>query len=99
MARAARITRGDETWYLHHDGGIERPNRVAPNAATWRVAGAETLNNFGHCVRRWSLSEILADPAGIPWHHKNGSQRTFVFDVDHGSNRMWGNPRHRIAAL
>lgn len=90
------INHGSEYWKLHNDGAIERPGLVMPDAATWRISSAVERNNFGYCVRRFSLEEILSDPAGIPWHFANGKQRVFVQDIDHGTLREWRSPNHTI---
>jgi hypothetical protein len=29
----------------------------------------------------------------VPWFYKNGKQRCYVLDYDHGYNRVWGSPR------
>lgn len=81
------IIYGGETWMLHLNGAIERPGLVRPNAATWRVLGAVERNNFGAIVRRYTLAEVLS--GGVPWKWKNGKQRTFIRDFDHGSTREW----------
>lgn len=90
------IEHGWEVWLLHDDGAIERPRLVAPNASTWRVVGAATRDNFGNVVQWWSLEQILTNPGGIPWKFKNGKQRTFVQDMDHGTRREWRSPGHRV---
>lgn len=102
----ATITRdihsGDEVMKLHSDGCIERPGdrrmfrqTVRPTRA-WRIVGAEEYNNFGCVVRRYTLAEIVDDPSVIPWKWKNGKQRTYVIDFDHGTQRMWACPTHFI---
>lgn len=90
------IEHGEEHWRLHEDGAVERPGLVAPDARSWRVVGAATRDNFGNIVRWWSLEDILSDAPSIPWRFKNGKQRTFVQDVDHGTRREWRSPKHRI---
>lgn len=57
-----------------------------------------TRNNFGLVTRRYSLEEVLGDPGSIPWQFKNGKQRTFLMDFDHGSFREWGSPGHYVYA-
>jgi hypothetical protein len=84
---------------LHDNGQIERhdvPPPCSQPSGQWTVTGAVTLNNFGHTTRRWTLAEILADPAAIPWKHKNGSQRTHLTDLDHGTPRMQCSPGHTV---
>jgi hypothetical protein len=81
---------------MHPDGAIERPGLVTPNAATWRVTGAVKRNNFGHVTLRYSVADIQR--GGIPWQFKNGRQRVFVTDFDHGAYRQWCTPSHSISA-
>ena len=89
------INRG-EYWKLHDNGNIERPGLFGPSGH-WSVVGAVERNNFGHVVKRYTLSEILAEPNAIPWKFKNGKQRTFIRDFDHGTLREWGGP-HRVTS-
>ena len=89
------IRHGSEYWLLHSDGAIERPGLVRPNAATWRIVGAVAYNNFGSVVRRYTLNDILSG-VYIEWQFKNGHQRPFVRDFDHGTMREWRHPRHSI---
>jgi hypothetical protein len=79
-----------EYWTLNDKGQIGRPNRVMPSDS-WHVTGACVYNNFGHVIEFYSLAQILADPNAIPWKHKNGKQKTFVRDFDHGTMREWRN--------
>jgi hypothetical protein len=91
---ARTIRRGDEFMKLWDDGAISRPSCPAPYdqpSGKWTLTGAVELNNFGYIVRRWSLADVLADPAAIPWRHKNGKQRVHVADLDHGMRRMWAD--------
>jgi hypothetical protein len=89
------IYHGGEFWRLHDTGEIERPGCCGPSPS-WRVTGAVMRNNFGYVTRRYTLADILADPGAIPWTHRNGAQRVFVRDFDHGSTREWCS-RHRIS--
>lgn len=89
------IVSGHERMTLHHDGTITRENGFRGSQA-WRITGAITYNNFGRVTRRYTLNEILADPKVIPWRFKNGKQRTFLQDIDHGTPREWRNPTHFV---
>jgi hypothetical protein len=40
---------------------------------------------------------VLADPAAIPWKHKNGKQRTCLTDIDHGTHRIRVSPDHSVS--
>ena len=77
------------------DGQIVRLDGAnGPGSDSWRVAGAVRLNNFGHVVERFTLAEVMA--GGIQWQHKNGAQRVYLLDTDHGAWRMWESPSHRV---
>lgn len=90
------IQYGSEYMKLHDNGNIERTgSRSFGPSGQWRVTGAVTLNNFGKVTQRFSLGDILHMPSTIPWKFKNGKQRTFICDFDHGSNRMWTNS-HKV---
>jgi hypothetical protein len=84
------IRHGNEFWRLHDDGCITRPGIFSTPSGKWRVVGAVRRNNFGHIVGRFTLEDILR--GGIQWKHKNGAQRVFVQDFDHGSIREWRTP-------
>jgi len=88
------LNRGNEYWKLHADGALELPGLVSPNAKTWRVVSAVERNNFGQVVRQYTLQDILT--LVIPWRFKNGKQRTFIRDMDHGSLREWTSPTHFV---
>ena len=89
------IRHGDEFMTLHSDGCISRQS-FGPSGK-WRVTGAVQRNNFGHAVRRYTLAQILENPASIPWRAKNGKQRTFIIDLDHGTSREWRSPTHSVS--
>lgn len=82
---------------IHDDGRIERLTgsgfAMSPSD-TWRVTGAVRFNNFGHIVERYTLAQVLA---GIgPWRYRNGKQRLYLCDLDHGTHRTWMSPRHNV---
>ncbi len=83
------IQYGNEYMTLHNNGNISRPAIGMGPSGQWKVTGAVERNNFGAVVRRFTLEEILNDPEAIPWKFKNGKQRTFITDFDHGSHREW----------
>lgn len=86
-------------WTIHDDGNVQRHDVPAPYdqpSGQWRITGAVTRNNFGYVTRYWSLAQILADPAAIPWKFKNGKQRTFLRDYDHGTYRELANPGYSV---
>jgi hypothetical protein len=92
---------GAEIMHIHADGGISRPalRREAPNyvgpSGQWKLRGAVERNNFGAVTRRYTVAQVLSDWRTIPWHFKNGAQRTFLQDYDHGTMREWRSPKHR----
>lgn len=88
------IRSGAEYMTLHADGTISRANW--PVSGKWRVTGAVERNNFGAAVRRYTLDDILRDPRAIAWRCKNGAQRTFLCDLDHGTPREWRSPAHDV---
>ena len=90
------ILKGSEYMTLHENGDISRPEIKMKASGNWKISGAVTRNNLGHVTKFYSLAEILDNPAKIPWQHANGKQKTFVCDLDHGTNREWRNPTHSI---
>lgn len=87
------IRYGGEYWKMHDSGEIERHGLVSPSM-NWRVVGAVEYTNFGRVKRRYTLEDIKN--GGIPWQYKNGKQRAFVRDFDHGTIREWKHPKHAI---
>ena len=83
------IRHGAEFWKLHESGEITRPAIFNTPSGNWRIVGAVRRNNFGSIVETFSLADI--QKGGIQWKHKNGVQRVFVRDFDHGTIREWRN--------
>ena len=101
MKPVASIQHGGEWMTLYPDGSIGRPEIGMAPSGTWKITGAVEYNNLGGVVRTYTLGEILhgrVDSAG-GWKFKNGKQRTFVRDFDHGTMREWRSPGHRITVL
>ena len=90
------IQHGHESMLLHDNGSVSRPSIGMEPSGQWSVTGAVERNNFGCVVRRFSLAEILASPECIPWKFKNGKQRVFIRDLDHGAYREWRSPGHQV---
>ena len=90
------IQHGTEYMHMNNEGEISRPVIDMEASGQWRVIGAVERNNFGHAVRRYSLADIINSPESIPWQHKNGKQRTFIQDFDHGTHREWRSPKHCV---
>ena len=89
------IESGGKYYTVREDGAITWAQSPVPSGQ-WRVMGAVTRNNFGGAVRWWSLAEVMGNPREIPWKFKNGKQRTFLRDFDHGSEREWRSPGHVV---
>lgn len=76
-------------------GRVQRLDHMNTANDSWRVTGAVRINNFGHIVERFTLSDVLA--GGIQWQHKNGAQRVHLTDFDHGHHTTWMMPEHRVS--
>jgi len=87
---------GDEYMGVTAAGLIGRPAIGMAPSGQWKLLGAVERNNLGGWVRSWTLAEIRAAPESIPWRFKNGKQRVFIRDLDHGAVREWRSPQHRL---
>jgi|SRR5579885_957091 len=56
---------------------------------TWRLRGAMEFR-FGMTHKVYSVEDIRAGK--VPWKYKNGKQRCFIMDYDHGTYRVWMSP-------
>jgi hypothetical protein len=86
-------------WTIHENGDVQRHDVPAPYnqpSGNWSITGAVERNNLGGAVRHYTLAEVLANPAGIPWKFKNGEQRTFLTDIDHGTPREVAGPSYTV---
>jgi len=54
----------------------------------WEWIGLFRFNNFGHIVERIPVHRVLTEK--LQWTYKNGKQRLFIVDIDHGTLRHWG---------
>ncbi len=84
-------------WKIDEDGLIARSDldRDAQPSGDWQIVGAVEYNNFGHVVRRWRSWWTLRaaiQASAVPWLYKNGKQRVFILDEDHGHLREWRSP-------
>lgn len=84
------ITTSQETYYVDDCNRISRPSTGLGPSGDWLLLGAAEYR-FGRVVRRYSVDEIRA--GRVPWFYKNGAQRCFVRDRDHGTMREWQSPR------
>lgn len=80
------ILKAGEYMTLNTAGQIGREGLWCPSDR-WRVLGAVEYNNFGNIVKSYTLKDVLA--GGIVWKYKNGKQKVFIKDVDHGTTRQW----------
>ncbi len=92
MLQSKRHIKYGTEWFVLYPSG-----EIGPGPSpTWKITHAEEFNNFGHKIRSYSLEEIIQTPANIPWLYKNGKQRTYLCDLDHGTHRMWCSPTHFV---
>ncbi len=84
---------------MDNDGLISRPSIKMPASGQWKVTGAVEYNNFGHIVARLTLADVKAACNAIDWQYKNGKQRIFLTDLDHGTHRTWGSPSHCVMSV
>ena len=81
--------------YMLEDGSIEYTfgNEVYINdvphkgSDTWYITGAIRFNNFGYTVERYTVQDLVALPQS-EFQYKNGKQRIFLTDFDHGTHRI-----------
>lgn len=90
-----RIVKGNEVMFADEEGNISRPQIGMKASGQWELTGAVRYNNFGGIAERWSLTDIKYGPT-IQWKYKNGKQRVYATDWDHGTNRIWASPSHSI---
>lgn len=88
------IQSGSNYYKVDDQGQIIVPG--LPASGSWKILGAVEMDNFGHNVRFFDLQTILNAPESIPWKFKNGKQRVHILDLDHGTQRVWMNPAHKI---
>ena len=88
------IHEGSEFMPVYEGGLISRergrdvPDSYCRPSGKWLLRGAVERNNFGNVTRMYSLSDVLA--GDISWYHKNGKQKVFLLDLDHGTKRERG---------
>jgi hypothetical protein len=74
---------------IARESGRDVPSSYCRPSGQWILRGAVERNNFGNVVRRYSQAEVLS--GNIVWHHRNGKQKVFLLDIDHGTNREMGS--------
>ena len=92
------IKHGAEYMEMDADGMISRPAIGMGASGQWRVTGAVERNNFGHVVCRLSLADVKSACNSLNWQYKNGKQRIFITDMDHGTPREWRSPNHSVSS-
>jgi hypothetical protein len=78
-----------EGGFIARESGRDVPDSYCKPSGKWFLRGAIERNNFGNVVRRYSLQEVLS--GGIAWRHRNGKQKVFLLDIDHGGYRELGS--------
>lgn len=77
--------------YAGPDGYLWSPSHSP--SGYWTLTGAVEYGR-GYCggrvVRRYTLDDIKANR--VPWFWRNGKQRCFPTDIDHGTHRVWMSP-------
>ncbi len=88
-----RIHRGGDTYYVNHLNQIHGgPNEVKPDNS-WRLIGASEYRMVhGRFRPTVSFSVKNIRDGIVPWKWKNGKQRCFIRDNDHGTIRTWMSP-------
>jgi hypothetical protein len=79
-------------------GRVARPKIGMKPSGQWLITGAVRYNNYGHIVERFTLTDLF-NSSVTSWQYKNGKQRVFLCDLDHGSPRTWMNPTHSVSVL
>ena len=67
-----------------------RPYKGMGPSNDWLLTGAVEYK-FGRLHKRYSVEDIRAKR--VPWFYKNGKQRCFITDRDHGTDRVQMSPR------
>lgn len=87
MATTIVFVTSAETRHVNEQNQFSRPGVAA--STTWLLEGAVEMR-FGRISRRYSVEDIRE--GRVPWFYKNGKQRCFVADRDHGSFRVQMGP-------
>jgi hypothetical protein len=98
MTRVWIISYGAEYMRMDEDGNVSRPAINMPASGQWRITGAVERNNFGHVTARLTLADIKAACNSLNWQWKNGKQRLFIQDYDHGTRREW-RTKHSVRSV
>jgi len=99
MKRIWAIQHGSEYMEMDENGLVSRPQIKMAASGQWRITGAIERNNFGHITARLTLADVKSACNSLDWQWKNGKQRIFITDLDHGTAREWRNPKHSIRSF
>lgn len=92
MSGTIYISGRGETYRVNDRDQITSANSPTPSDS-WKVLGAvEYKTVFGRSVeiRHYTVADIRQGQ--VPWRFKNGTQRCFLIDLDHGHRRVWMSP-------
>jgi hypothetical protein len=84
----------NETYFVNDANQIGRPSIKMAPSKDWILTGAVELKMvFGSltAIRHYSVWDIRNKI--VPWFFKNGGQRCFITDEDHGYSRVQMSPR------
>jgi len=84
-----------DSFFIHDNGDIERDIASKPSG-DWKLLGIQ------HVKKNWliPLTDLLAGNIPEQLLYKNGNPQFTVVDLDHGTQREWGNTKyHGIEAL
>ncbi len=73
--------------------GLITTSQAPTPSGKWQLTGAVELGRgftSGRGIKAYTLDDILNNR--VPWFYKNGKQRCFVQDFDHGAHRVWMSP-------
>lgn len=86
-----RIQRGSTWLFVSEDGRVKTKEAASKD---WVILGALSYDNFGHVSGYVPLEDIFRGDIK-DWKYKNGKQKWFIQDCDHGSLREWRSPDYR----
>lgn len=92
-----KIRVGSEYWQIYNNGWISQicsDGFAVVQSEQWRATGAIEYNNFGKKIKEYSLEDILSRK--VPWLFKNGKQRCFLAQFDHGTYNQLGSQSHQV---
>ncbi len=85
----------DETFVVNDKDQFSRPKlireyNIAYASDDWKLLGAVEFK-FGNIIRHYTVDDIRNNK--VPWHYKNGKQRCFFRQYDHGSQTINMSPK------